>query len=267
MIKIAIIGAAGRMGRELVRAAAKQADLALAAAVVARASPALGQDAGVLAGIAPSGLLTTNDLAAAAAHADVVIDFSTAQAMPGNLSACVAARKPLLIGTTGFGNDLLPAFESAAAEIALLVAPNTSVGVTLLVELVREAAAALPVDFDIEIIDAHHRMKRDAPSGTALALGEAAAAGRGRSLHRTEGLRGAGPRALGQIGFAAIRGGDLVGEHTVLFAGSGERLSLGHQATDRAVFARGALQAAAWLTRQPAGRYAMRDFVSRKSVA
>jgi dihydrodipicolinate reductase len=407
---------------------------------------------GELAGVGPLDVRVTDDLAAALERADVVIDFSQPHATRSNLAVCRAARKPLLVGTTGFPADLTSDFDAAAAEIPLLVAPNTSIGVTLLIELTRMAARALPADFDIEIVEAHHRMKKDAPSGTALALGKAAADGRilaedARSSPEAQagagqpaatggasadgqpvGLRGAmapgrsadlggstagdqpagpsaamtggqpaslggaiapaqstggssaagqpagpsavtaggrpaavggagatgqpagpsvamagdqptrlggsmtggqptggaiagghvagsdptahgqatgagplaaggqsaspdgpgvgsprtvaratggvptlfdrsGQRTAGGIGYAVIRGGDIVGEHTVLFAGTGEQVSLGHRATDRAVFARGALRAALWLAGRPPGRYFMRDFLGLKTEA
>jgi 4-hydroxy-tetrahydrodipicolinate reductase len=263
MIHAAIVGVSGRMGCALVRAAAETSDIRVASAVASPASPAVGRDAGSLAGVADMGVAVTANLAAAIASADVVIDFSNARATAANLAACRAARKALLIGTTGFAAELSGEFDSAAREIPLLVAPNTSVGVTLLIELVAQAARSLPTSFDIEVIEAHHRMKRDAPSGTALALGNAAAlARRGQELssNEVEPSR-VGPRHEGDIGFAVVRGGDIVGEHTVLFAGSGERVSLSHSATDRAIFARGALQAARWLHTQPPGRYFMRDIL------
>jgi 4-hydroxy-tetrahydrodipicolinate reductase len=155
-------------------------------------------------------------------------------------------------------------FDAAAADIPLLIAPNTSIGVTLLLELTRMAAKALPTDFDIEIVEAHHRMKKDAPSGTALALGKAAAEGRGVEDKGALTNR-SGERRQGDIGYAVIRGGDIVGDHTVLFAGAGEQITLGHRATDRAVFARGAVRASLWLARQSPGRYNMRDFLGLKT--
>lgn len=267
MIRAAIIGASGRMGLALVRAA-EVSELSVVSAVASSTSPALGKDVGELAGIGALGVHVTPDLAAALSQADVAIDFSTAGATQASLTACREARKPLLIGTTGFAGDLTAAFEAAAKDIPLLVAPNTSIGVTLLVELVREAARALPAQFDIEILEAHHRTKRDAPSGTALALGKAAAEGRNQPLVAVN----AGVRRLdtarepGEIGFAVVRGGDIAGEHSVLFAGIGETLTLSHRATDRALFARGALQAAAWLALRPPGRYFMRDLVAYKSA-
>ena len=267
VIRAAIIGVSGRMGRELVRVAAEMPGLSVVAAVASPTSAAIGKDAGELAGINTIGVPVTNDLAAALPQADVAIDFSDPRATQSNLAACRLARKPLLIGTTGFAADLTAAFEAAAKDIPLLVAPNTSVGVTLLIELVRQAARALPAQFDIEIVEAHHRKKRDAPSGTALALGKAAAEGRERPFDGSGGFvrKDGTARQDGEIGFAVVRGGDIVGEHAVLFAGIGESLTLSHRATDRAIFARGALQAAAWLVSQPVGKYFMRDLVTYKS--
>ena len=290
MIRAAIIGVTGRMGRALVRAAPDLADLAIAAAVAPAGSPAVGKDAGTVADVAPIGVrvVAASDLASVLPSVDVAIDFSSPLATRSNLAACRTARKPLLIGTTGFPSELAASFRDAAKDIPLLVAPNTSIGVTLLIELVREAARALPVQFDIEIIEAHHRMKRDAPSGTALAVGKAAAEGRSQAAeHRAtagsqssgsgqsslggppfvggESLRDGRLRQDGEIGFAVLRGGDVVGEHEVRFAGMGESLSLGHRATDRAIFARGALRAAAWLASRPAGEYFMRDLFAVKS--
>jgi 4-hydroxy-tetrahydrodipicolinate reductase len=225
-IRVAIIGASGRMGRALLRSAPEFPNR----------------------------------------RSDVALDFSNASATPANLAACRRARTALIIGTTGLGAGVADELAAAAKEIPLLVAPNTSIAVTVLTELVRAAARALPPQFDIEIIETHHRMKRDAPSGTALALGRAAGEGRGPRADPAGGaVRGAGLRREGEIGFAAVRAGDIVGDHTVLFAGEGERLSLGHQATDRAVFARGALQATAWLVLQPCGLYSMSDIISFNS--
>jgi 4-hydroxy-tetrahydrodipicolinate reductase len=255
-----IIGVSGRMGLALVRAAASES-VTITAAVASPKSDAIGKDAGELAGIGKLAVPITSDLAAALAQADVAIDFSNAAALPATMAACRQARKPLLIGTTGFPADT--DFAAVAADIPVLVAPNTSLGVTLLIELVRQAAAALPPQFDIEIIEAHHRMKKDAPSGTALALGKAAAEGRSQPLDpvRTEGA----PRQGAEIGFAVVRAGDIVGEHSVLVAGIGESLTLSHRATDRSLFARGALQAAVWLQSRAPGRYFMRDLFTSKS--
>jgi 4-hydroxy-tetrahydrodipicolinate reductase len=270
-LNLVIIGVTGRMGLALVRAAAEFPDkLVITGAVASTTSKSLGRDAGELAGVGPVDARVTDDLAAALARADVVVDFSQPQATRPNLTVCRAARKPLLIGTTGFPAELTSLFDAAALEIPLLIAPNTSIGVTLLTELTRIAAQSLPPDFDIEIIEAHHRMKRDAPSGTALALGRAAAQGRGlpESAVADAAAKGrAGERRTGDLGFAVIRGGDIVGDHTVLFAGTGEQVTLGHRATDRAVFARGALRAALWLAARPPGRYFMRDFIGLETGA
>ncbi|MGH8268820.1 MAG: 4-hydroxy-tetrahydrodipicolinate reductase [Steroidobacteraceae bacterium] len=265
-----LIGVSGRMGHAIVRAAGEFPALRITAAVASDGSVSLGRDAGVLAGGEPLGLQVTSDLAAALPAADVVIDFSQPQATRANLAACRAARKPLLIGTTGFASEVSEAeLDGAARDIPLLIAPNTSLGVALLTELVRRAARTLPAEFDIEIIEAHHRMKRDAPSGTALALARAAGEGRGRtpeeSVPAASGPR-IGPRREGEIGLAVLRGGDIVGEHTVLFAGPGEELRLSHRAADRAIFARGAIRAALWLAAQPPGRYGMSNIVQSDQV-
>jgi 4-hydroxy-tetrahydrodipicolinate reductase len=269
MLNAVIIGAGGRMGRALVRAAAEISDrLRVSGAVASTNSTSLGQDVGELAGLGRLDVRVTDDLAAALEGADVVIDFSQPHATRSNLTVCRAARKPALIGTTGFPAELTSLFDEAAREIPLLVAPNTSVGVTLLQELTRIAAKVLPADFDIEIVEAHHRMKKDAPSGTALALGKAAARGRGLwETHREGATSRMEERSKGEVGYAVIRGGDIVGEHTVLFAGTGEQVTLGHRATDRAVFARGAVQAASWLAGQVPGRYFMSDFLGLNSIA
>lgn len=259
-----IVGVTGRMGQALLRTAAEFADVTITGAVASAHSTRLGRDAGEPAGVR-LGVAVSADLPAALGAADVVIDFSHPQAAAEHLAACRAAGKPLLIGTTGFAPQLVEAeLEAASRDIALLVAPNTSLGVTLLTELVRIAARALPPQFDIEILERHHRMKLDAPSGTALALARSAAEGRNLPAGQataTVGASRAGPRRQGEIGFAVLRGGDVVGEHEVWFAGAGERLSLTHQAADRAIFARGALRAALWLAHQPAGRYTMRDIL------
>lgn len=264
LTRVAIIGVTGRMGQALLHAAPAFPQLLITGAVASADSLALGRDAGELIGGARANLAVTDDLAAALGEADVAIDFSTAAAAAANLRACRAARKPLLLGTTGQGEAPETALAEAARDIALLVAPNTSVGVALLVELTRRAAAVLPAGFDIDVLELHHRTKRDAPSGTALALGEAAAGARGLAFPPPS--RPAGSlRTQGEIGFASVRAGDTVGEHTVLFCGAGEQLSLTHRASDRAIFARGALAAALWLASQPPGRYGMSEFLGLKT--
>lgn len=256
LVRAALIGVTGRMGEALLRAAPAFPRLSITAAVASPTSLSLGRDAGEVAGVGCLHVPISSDLPRALAEADVAIDFSSAAATRTNLAACRAARKPLLIGTTGFAAELDGAFAAAARDIPLLVAANTSLGVTLLLELVRIAARALPPAFDINILDTHHRSKQDAPSGTALALG--AAAREARQAARD------GAHREGDVGFASVRAGDIVGEHTVLFAGPGEALSLTHRATDRGIFARGALAAALWLQSRPPGRYTMRDLLGQK---
>jgi 4-hydroxy-tetrahydrodipicolinate reductase len=267
MIRAVLVGATGRMGQAIICAAAKFPDIAITAAVASAASAHLGRDAGELAGAQTLGVAITHDLLAALQDADVVIDFSTAPATAAHLFACRQAKRPLLLGTTGHTAAQQDAFAVAARDLALLVAPNTSLGVTLLLELARTAASVLPRDFDVEVIEAHHRMKSDAPSGTALALGAVIAQARAQELAAVAvmGRSGVAPRRPGDIGFAALRGGDEVGRHTVLFAGDGEELTLTHRATDRNIFARGALKAAAWLSSRPAGLYSMRDIFIDKT--
>jgi 4-hydroxy-tetrahydrodipicolinate reductase len=262
--RVAIIGATGRMGRALLAALPEFSSLRLAAAVTIPAHESLGRDAGEAADLRSAGVLLTSDLATALSGGiDVAIDFSSVTSTAATLVACRSARVPLLIGTTGLGPDLDAAIGDAGREIPVLAAANTSLALNVLLELVRRASRALPASFDIDIIEAHHRHKVDAPSGTALALGRAIAEGRGQPLPAEPVLTGSqpGPRPEGPIGFAVVRGGDVVGEHEVRFLGGGEQLRLTHLATDRAIFARGALAAAAWLAGQPPARYGMADFL------
>ena len=260
-----LIGVTGRMGCALLRAAPGFPRLIVIGAIASPASLALGRDAGQVAGIGTVNLTITSDLPRALAQADVALDFSSASAAAENLAACRAAGKPLLLGTTGFGDALERELAAAAHDIPLLVAANTSLGAALLTGLVRAAARALPASFDIDVLDLHHRLKQDAPSGTALALAAAAAEERGLAPPAGGNPTRPGPRGEGEIGFAALRAGDLVGEHTVFFTGAGEELILTHRARDRAVFARGALAAALWLASQPPGRYGMREFLGLKT--
>jgi 4-hydroxy-tetrahydrodipicolinate reductase len=195
------------------------------------------------------------------ADADVLLDFTVPEALEQHLHAAEAAGRPILVGTTGLGDDHQRLIEAAAAKVAVIHAPNTSIGVALLRHLVEEASAKLGSEWDIEILEMHHKAKRDAPSGTALLLGAAAASGRGstlQALSRFDRMAG-GAREQGTIGFAVLRGGSVAGEHQVIFAGEGERIELGHRADSRMIFARGALAAALWLAGKPAGRYTMAD--------
>ena len=269
LVRAVIIGAGGRMGEALLRAAPAFPQLIITGAIASEGSLALGRDAGQVAGLGNANLLITSNLPAALAEADVALDFSSSAAARGNLQACRAARKPLLLGTTGFGAELDAELEATAREVALLVAPNTSLGAALLGELTREAARALPAGFDIDVLELHHRLKRDAPSGTALALARTAAEARGLPVPGSDASPGrpSGARPEDQIGLASMRAGDIVGEHTVLFCGAGEELVLTHRARDRSVFARGALSAALWLSSRAPGRYSMRDFIFAKTDA
>ena len=262
-VRIAILGATGRMGHSLLRAILDSTEFELVGATASAESPVLGRDAGDAAGLTRRfGVVVGAAPAAALARAEVALDFSVAAAVDGHLEACLAARCALLVGTTALRPETLDRLDRAAASVPVLVAPNTSLGVNLLSQLVEQAAASLPAEYDIEIVEAHHRYKVDAPSGTALKLGEAAAVGRGtdlKSLTAPPRTGGAGPRREGSIGFASLRGGDIVGEHTVMYAGPGERLELTHRAHDRMTFAYGALRAAEWLRGRAAGRYSMGD--------
>jgi 4-hydroxy-tetrahydrodipicolinate reductase len=258
--RLAVFGITGRMGQSLIRALREaDAPLRLSGALASANSALLGRDA-ALEG-APSGVTITAAIESALSGAEVAIDFSVSSAVLPNARACAAARVPLLVGTTGLTADLREGLRQAARDIAVLVAPNTSVGVALIARLVRLAAAALP-GFDVEILDVHHADKRDAPSGTALALGESVAAARGRTLSEIavyERHGDAAARQPGSVGFASLRGGDVIGEHTVLFTAPGERVEITHRASDRQIFAKGALRAAAWLPGKAPGLYGMQD--------
>jgi 4-hydroxy-tetrahydrodipicolinate reductase len=261
-MKIAVMGAAGRMGRELVRAIASQPECSVSGATEAAGSPALGKDIGALAGIEPVGVMVTSDAARVIADADAIVDFTSPAASVEFARLAAKSGTAHIIGTTGFDEKSETAIAEAAKKIAIVKAGNMSLGVNLLAALTRQVAAALGNDFDIEIVEMHHRMKVDAPSGTALMLGEAAAAGRNLSLgERAVRVRDGhtGPRREGDIGFATLRGGSVVGDHTVIFAGEGERIELTHRAADRGIFARGAVKAALWAKGRAPGLYAMTD--------
>jgi len=252
-----------------VRIAPTFPQLIITGAVVAPGSLALGRDAVEVAGSGKLNLPITSDLPAALAAADVALDFSSAAGTAATLGACRAARKPLLLGTTGFGAELDAELDGLSKLVPLLVAPNTSVGVALLTALTAVAARALPASFDVDVLELHHRLKPDAPSGTALALARAAGSARGLTEQGVTGGPGppVGPRTEDRVGLASLRAGDIVGEHTVLFCGAGEELVLTHRAHDRAIFARGALSAALWLSSRPPGRYNMGDVLSIKTEA
>jgi 4-hydroxy-tetrahydrodipicolinate reductase len=267
MTTAALIGATGRMGTAIVRASAA-GSLAIVAAVGSPGSKSAGRDVGEIAGGAALGVRVITELPPDLAGAQVAIDFSRPELSLRALNVCRAARVPIVIGTTGHGAEFEARVSGAAREIAVLIAPNTSIGVAVAQELVRIAAAALPAEFDIEIVEAHHKNKVDAPSGTALALAGSAARARGLDPHADTltGRVGQGTRRGGEIGIASLRAGDIVGTHTVLYAGPGERLTIGHEATDRAIFAHGAIRAATWLAAQKPGRYTMANVLGLKTT-
>ena len=268
MTRVALIGATGRMGTAIVRASVADGTLAIVAAVASAGSKSTGLDAGVVAGIKAMALPVIDELPPDLARAEVAIDFSRPELSMRVLNVCRAARVPIVIGTTGHGAEFEAHIAAAARDIAVLVAPNTSIGVAVAQELVRIASAALPAEFDIEIAEAHHKHKLDAPSGTALALADSAARARGLDpkADTVAGRSGQGARRSDEIGIASLRAGDIVGTHTVLFAGFGERLTIGHEATDRSIFALGALRAAKWLATQKPGRYAMANVLGLKTT-
>jgi 4-hydroxy-tetrahydrodipicolinate reductase len=258
--RIAVLGAAGKMGRAIVRTIAETEGAALSAAVDRPGSAELGTDAGALAGLAPLGVKLTAELPAAGA-ADVWIDFSAPAASVANARAAAAAGARIVVGTTGLSAADKQVLAEAARTIPVVFAPNMSVGVNVLLKLVADAARTLGPGYDIEIVEAHHRQKRDSPSGTALRLAEAVAEATGRDLTQTaryERHGDIGPRTTQEIGIQTIRGGDVVGDHTVFFLGLGERVEITHKASSRDTFARGAVRAALWLTAKPAGLYDMR---------
>ncbi len=266
MLKVVIAGCTGRMGHALLEGIIADEGLALHAALDRVGSPLIGRDAGEPLG-KTTGVRVSDDIASALQGADVLIDFTRPEASLQYLAACRQAGVGLVIGTTGFSAEQKAEIEAAARDIGIVFAPNMSVGVTLLISLVQAAAKVLAEGYDVEIIEAHHRHKIDAPSGTALRLGEAAASALGRDLsecaiYGREGVTG--ERDANTIGFATIRGGDVVGDHTVLFAGTGERVELTHKASSRATFALGALRAAKYLADKTAGLYDMQDVLGLK---
>ena len=261
-MRLVVVGASGRMGRQLVKAVTEMSGVTLCAAIERAGSECLGQDAGVLAGVGELGVPLTDDPLAAFVDAEGVLDFTRPEATVGFAELSAQARIVHVIGTTGFEAEHQAKIEAAARHARIVKSGNMSLGVNLLAELVRSAAKALDEDFDIEIVEMHHRHKVDAPSGTALLLGEAAAGGREISLEeRSVRIRDGhtGERPVGDIGFASLRGGSVVGDHTVILAGEGERIELTHRAQDRAIFARGAIKAALWARRQKPGLYSMAD--------
>jgi 4-hydroxy-tetrahydrodipicolinate reductase len=261
-MRLVVAGAGGRMGRTLVKAIADSKEFALAGALEDARSPLIGWDAGVLAGLGENGVKLTGDAAALMDKADGIIDFTAPEATLAFAALAAKARKAHIIGTTGLSAADEAKIKDAAKTAAIVKSGNMSLGVNLLAALARRVAKTLDGSFDIEILEMHHNQKVDAPSGTALLLGRAAAEGRGIDLdrHKIASRDGhTGARKAGDIGFATLRGGSVVGEHSVIFAGPAERIELVHKAEDRMIFARGALHAAAWARTQKPGLYSMAD--------
>jgi 4-hydroxy-tetrahydrodipicolinate reductase len=261
-MRLIVAGAGGRMGRTLVKAIAETEGVTLVGAVEGPRSPFVGQDSGALAGLGPNGIPIAADVKARSSKADGIIDFTTPQATMVLAALAAQANLVHVIGTTGIGADDEAKLKEAARSAVIVKSGNMSLGVNLLAALAKRVAKTLDEEFDIEILEMHHNKKVDAPSGTALLLGRAAAEGRGvalalRSVRARDGETGA--RKPGDIGFATLRGGTVVGEHSVIFAGTGERLELSHKAEDRMIFARGALRAALWARGQKPGLYSMVD--------
>lgn len=290
-VRIAINGVAGRMGRQLLAAVFERDDCQVAAGIEAPGNPALGAPVSLLAP-APdasggdnaaardaSAVMVSDSVGKVIGHFDVVVDFSRPAGTLSLVDALLdqnagqgagsTSSKGIVIGTTGFSDSEKEKIEKAAETIPVVMASNYSVGVTLCLQLLKTTAGALGDGYDVEVIEAHHRNKVDAPSGTALSMGEAVASGLGRNLaecavYGREGITGV--RSQQEIGFETIRAGDIIGDHTVLFAGEGERIEITHRATDRMTFARGAIRAAEWLSGQPAGLYDMSDVIGLKQL-
>jgi len=259
---LVIVGAAGRMGRTLIRVVTETEGVTVAGAIEREGSPFLGQDAGVVAGLPPLGIPITDDPLPVFAKAQGVLDFTSPAATVGFAEIAAQARIVHVVGTTGLAPEDHAALDAAARHAVIMQSGNMSLGVNLLAQLVRQAAKALDEDFDIEVLEMHHRHKVDAPSGTALMLGKAAADGREIDLNEhavrvRDGITG--PRPRGAIGFATLRGGSVIGDHSVMLSGEGEMITLSHHASDRALFARGAVKAALWAHGRKPGRYSMAD--------
>ncbi len=263
MIKLGVAGASGRMGQAIIRLIQADPEITLAVALEHSQSPAIGQDAGIIAGVDRLGVPVTDGIGQS--NFDVMIEFTAPEATLMHAAMCREHGRALVIGTTGLSAEQKQQLRDISREIPVVLAANTSVGINLCVALVETASRVLGNVTDIEIIESHHRHKVDAPSGTALLLGETIARETGRSLLEDgvfcrEGHTG--PRVEGSIGFSTIRGGDIAGEHTVMFIGDSERIEITHRATDRKIFALGALRAAKWLQSQPAGFYDMQNVLS-----
>jgi 4-hydroxy-tetrahydrodipicolinate reductase len=262
MIRIAVAGVTGRMGKTIVEAITENPNVVLGAASVLPNTPELGMDAGQLCGLPSLGVATVDDLSASLEDFDVLVDFTSPAATMAHLKFCVPSSKKLVIGTTGFNDEQKTLIENAGRQTAIVFAPNMSVGVNLCFKLLEQAAKVLGEDSDIEIIESHHRYKKDAPSGTALKMGEVVAQTLGRNLkdcavYSREG--NIGERDSKTIGFESIRAGNIVGDHTVMFAGAGEIVEITHKSSSRMTYATGSLRAALWLGDRDSGLFDMQD--------
>jgi len=268
MAKIAISGASGRMGLNLIKACSQNDSAIFSAAIERAGSESLGVDAGEIAGIGKQGVFVVSELATELDKFDVIIDFTRPDACIEKLDECVRNKKAMVVGTTGFTDTQKDKISEAAKIIPVVFAPNMGIGVNVTLKLLELAAKAIGHSVDIEVIEAHHKHKVDAPSGTALIMGEVVAEAMGKKLddcavYAREGITG--EREGGTIGFSTIRAGDIVGEHTVMFADEGERIEITHKATSRMTFATGAVRAACWVSAQSAGLYDMQDVLGLKA--
>ncbi len=267
MIKVVVTGAAGRMGSRIINVLSGSEGIRLAAAIERKGSPLLGQDAGGPAGIPPTGIMITDNIGEALKAADVLIDFTVPESSLEHIRVCAENRRPIVIGTTGFSKEALEQIKKAAGSIPCILSPNMSIGVNLSFKILAEVAKALGDDYDVEIVEAHHRMKKDAPSGTAIKMAQVLAQALNRNLdevgvYARKGM--IGERSKKEIGIQTVRAGDIVGEHTVFFAGKGERIEITHRAHSRDTFAAGAVRAAKWVVGKKPGMYDMQDVLGLK---
>lgn len=262
MINVSVTGAAGRMGKQIITLLLQEDDIEVVGATEIDGHPSIGKDVGEIIGIERIGVLVSDNLDKAASKADVVVDFTNPKATLDAASYASSKRKPMVIGTTGFSRDEKIRLEKLAKGFACVISPNMSVGVNVMFEITKKLAELLGNEFDIEVIEAHHRNKKDSPSGTAIRLGEIIAESTGRDFSevaRFDRHGHVGERRPNEIGIQAIRGGDIIGEHCVWFCGNGERIELTHRATDRNNFASGAIRALRWIIGKPPGVYTMRN--------
>lgn len=267
MIKLTVCGAAGRMGSRIIALSKEYAELKLIGAIESKANPKVGLDAGVVAGVGEMGVKISEDISKVIGETDVVVNFTSPEATLEHLEIVRKNKKSMVIGTTGFSNEQISIIQNASRDIPIVLSPNMSIGVNLLFKILRDVARVLGDDYDIEIVEAHHRMKKDAPSGTAVKMAKVIAEALGRNfdevaVYARKGI--IGERTKKEIGIQTVRAGDIVGEHTVLFGGLGERIEITHKASSRDTFARGALKAALWLYGKPAGLYDMGDVLGIK---